>query len=498
MSKDKPNILLITTDQQRHDSLGCYGFKAGYTPNFDQMAKEGVVFDNHYTTNPVCTPTRSSIHTGKHLPGHSVYKLYDDLPEDEVLFPKKLQETGYKTALVGKLHVMGRLKEEKQRHPNDGFDEYEWCLEPSISLDSQYNGYSKWLQENHPEFFKKLSSKGRSLHHFPQEVHMTHWAAERTIHYIDEWGSNQPFFIEMSVFDPHNPYQDYPKEMLGEIEPDKIPDPLVEEVNMEEKPEAVQREHENSYLGSFDDFSEEQLHRMRVGYHASIAFLDQEFGKVKKALERKGILDETLIIFTSDHGDMLGDHQLLVKGAFFYDPCTKVPLIIRWPERIEGGKRVTELSQPHDITSTILSAAGYPDKKKKNEMPESNDLVQLAEDRDNEGHEFAICIYRNTGINKNKDYFEPPIYATMIRGDRYKLNLYHDLTFKDGIEGELFDMKNDQNELNNLWDDPEYQSVRRRLTERLLDWEVTQELKLGTRGGESLPSSSEKLENKPS
>ena len=98
LTENKPNILMIMTDQQRYDSLGCYGFEAAHTPHLDQLAKEGVLFENNYVPNPICTPSRSSLWTGKHLPGHSVYRLYDNLPKDEVLFSKRLQQIGYQTA----------------------------------------------------------------------------------------------------------------------------------------------------------------------------------------------------------------------------------------------------------------------------------------------------------------------------------------------------------------------------------------------------------------
>jgi len=497
LSAEKPNILLIMTDQQRYDSLGCYGVDGLHTPNLDQVAADGVVFENHYVNNPICTPTRASIHTGKPLPGHGVYQLYDDLPEEEVLFPERLREEGYKTALVGKMHVSSRLTESKRRHPHDGFDHYDWCMEPSIDLDSPFNAYSSWLKEEYPGFYDELKEKGRDLGHFPQEVHMSRWAAQRTAEYIRRWQDEGPFFIEMSVFDPHNPYRDYPKEMIDCLDPDLIPDPLTEGIEIEEKPRAVRREHEGSYLGSFDSFSEKDLQKMRMGYHASIAFLDKEVGRVLEALRATGLEKNTLIIFTSDHGDMLGDHQLLVKGAFFYDPCTKVPLIMKWPDRIEGGRRISGLSQPHDLAATILSSAGCRPEKLQKLMPESKDLTPVGEGERDEGHQYAVCAYRNTGINDNKDYFDPPIYGTMIRGERFKLNLYHDPSLSGDVEGELYDMENDGNELNDLWDDPSYREIRRELTEKLLNWETRQELKLGDRGRGITPDSSQKLDNRP-
>jgi arylsulfatase A-like enzyme len=129
MGHSQPNILLIMTDQQRFDSLGCYGCDAVNTPNLDRLAAEGVLFENCVVANPVCTPSRASIWTGKDLPGHGVMRLYDNLHEDEVLFPVHLQQLGYRTGLFGKLHVSSMLAESRGRHPHDGFDAYErWKL----------------------------------------------------------------------------------------------------------------------------------------------------------------------------------------------------------------------------------------------------------------------------------------------------------------------------------------------------------------------------------
>lgn len=495
MKQKQPNILLIMTDQQRYDSLGCYNFKAAHTPNLDKLAKEGILFGNNYVPNPICTPSRSSLWTGKHLPGHGVYRLYDNLPDNEILFSKRLQEKGYQTALFGKLHVHSRIYEANKRHPNDGFDIYEWCMGPNIHLDSPFNEYAHWLKKYHPEFYKELKEKGRKLKHIPQEVHLTHWAATRTIDYIKQWNGKKPFFCMMSVVDPHNPYDDFPIEMLELIDKEKIPDPLFKKGEMINKPDGIKREHEHSYLGSFDSFTIEDLRKMRLGYHASLAFLDQEVGKVLRELEDKGIAENTLVIFTSDHGDMLGDHQLLVKGAFFYDPAVKVPLIIRWPDKINRGKRIEELVQIYDLTNTILSLAGYTQRELKKWMPESKNLLPLILGKEEKIHDYVICCYRGTGINDQSLYFNPPIHATMIRDEQYKMNIYHNLKENSQTQGELYDMKNDKNEFNNLWNDNAYLEVKNIMMGKLLDWIVNQELNLGSRGGDSFPKASQRLNN---
>ena len=141
---------------------------------------------------------------GKPVPGHGVYRLHDNLPRDEVLIGKHLQDRGYRTGLIGKLHVSGRVTEADVRHPNDGFDVYEWCHDPAIHLDSKYNAYAAWLKDNHPAFLKKLLTDKRNVLHHPVEAHFNHWAADRTISFLEQHAGgvpqqDRPFFCFMSI-----------------------------------------------------------------------------------------------------------------------------------------------------------------------------------------------------------------------------------------------------------------------------------------------------------
>lgn len=493
--RERPNIVLFLTDQQRWDSLGCYGADWMETPNLDRVAAEGARFDRCYVNNPVCTPSRSSIWTGRELPGHGVYQLYDLLPEDEVFFTERLRDAGYHTALFGKLHTSSRLFEADRRHPHDGFDEYEWAIEASIHLDSPFNGYRRWLEQEHPEFLSELTEKGRSLLHHPREAHFTHWAAERTIDFIERGAAgaddgSAPFFVCMSVFDPHNPYEDYPLEMLRRIDEGSIPPPLPDP--RRDRPEAVEREREHSYLGAHDALGAEEIAAMRRGYFASVALIDLEVGRVLEALDRTGLAENTLVIFASDHGDMIGDHELLVKGAFFYDACSRVPFLMRWPARIPEGRVVEAVVQPHDIAATVLAAAGLHDSLPENAMPDSRNLAPLARGEAERVHEYAVCAYRNSGISDAKRPWDPPINATMITDGRYKLSVYHG----EG-RGELYDLVHDPNELDDHYDDKRWASTRARLASALTDWFSRHELRgAASRGGELLPGPTDQLDNR--
>lgn len=482
------------TDQQRFDYLGCTGCQAAHTPNIDSVAKAGTLFKHCYVSNPICTPSRASMLTGKTLPGHGVYRLYDNLADDQVLFPKLLQANGYKTALFGKLHVSGRLKESTQRHPNDGFDIYEWCHEPYIHIDSPFNGYTKWLKEKNPAFYERLKLEGRKLHRIPRELHMTCWAAEKTIELIENSTPDQPFFGLMSVFDPHNPYTGYPPEMADLIDESKIADPMLE---TGDEPRDVMRERKKSHLGSFEEFSTAELRRMRKDYLATIAFFDAEVGRVLKALDKKGLAENTLVIITSDGGDMLGDHKLLAKGAFMYDASIRVPLVMRWPGQVPAGIRVDRITQLQDLAATSLAAAGAITPEIRRTMPESYDLVALANGDKSQAHEYAVCTFRNTGIMADGQYADPPINATMIRTRAHKLVAYLNAPGeREPFDGQLFDMIADPHELNNLWSCPDHQQLKCELLARLAQWETRQELMLGSRGGGDVPDAQQRLDNR--
>jgi len=492
---DRPNILLIMTDQQRFDSLGCTGLAAAHTPNLDRLAARGALFERCYTNNPICGPARASLMTGKSVPEHGVYRLYDVLGDDEILFTEHLQRLGYRTALFGKLHVSSIHDEAVRRHPHDGFDVYEWCVEGCVRMDSPFQAYRAWLDRVNPALCERLARQGRGVKDIPREFHLTHWAAERACEFIRDWDGEQPFFCKMSLFDPHNPYDDCPPDGMNRIDASSIPDPLIVDGEFDGKPADLLREHHESYLGDFDDVTLDDLRAMRRGYHGSIALADMEIGRVLDALDARGIADETLVIFTSDHGDMLGDHQLLVKGAFFYDPCVRVPLLMRWPGRFGSPRRVQALVQLHDLAATVLDAAGFPPDRLGEVMPESESLLGLAAGEAGLVRDFAVCCYRNSGITQGSRYWAPPIRATMFRDDTHKVNVYHDVGGGGETEGELYDMDSDPQELRNLWNDPAAADVRAALTQRLAGWLAEHERRPGSWGGEVRPTPDQQLPN---
>ena len=488
MAAERPNILLIMSDQQRWDTLGCYGCRAIATPALDGLAGGGVIFERCYVNATICTPSRACMLTGKPLPGHGVYRLHDTLPDDQVLLPEHLTRLGYQTALVGKLHVSGRAAEAARRHPHDGFQRYEWCIDPQIHLDSPFNGYAAWLRAHHPEFLRRLEA-GPQDHH-PAAAHFSTWAAARALAFLAERDRTRPFFLNVSFFDPHSPYFDYPPE-AGElvdraaIAPVRPLTPAHEPI-----PSAVGREREGFRRRYPGPARARSLAEVRHGYLASIAFLDRQVGRIVAELERLDLLRDTLVLFVSDHGDMIGDYELITKGAYFYDPCTRVPLIMRLPGAERAGARVRELVQPHDLAATLLRAAGMPSAEVAALMPESQDLAALVRGDPAAGpaRDFALTRYRNSGYG-NRGYWEPPIYGTMLHDGRYKLSLFHDPEARRAPEGELYDLEADPGETANLWSDPRHADRRGDLTDRLHALLVASEMRhVAGRGGTSWPA----------
>jgi len=277
----------------------------------------------------------------------------------------------------------------------------------------------------------------------------------------------------MSVFDPHNPYEDYPAEYADRVDLSRLP-PVLDD-RREDVTGGVKRERAGSYLGDIDDFSATDIERMRLGYYASIALVDDEVGRVLETLDELGVADDTLVVFASDHGDMLGDHRLLVKGAIFYDAGVRVPLIARWPGRIAPGTVVDAPVQLHDIAGTVVAASGCePPWSEAEAGLVGGDLLRLATGEVDELREDTVCLYRNTGINRIDRDWNPPLNGSMILRRGLKLSLFHDEP-GDSTRGELYDMERDPGEMNNLWDDPEFAGVRSELTLALMDWMVRHE-----------------------
>ena len=469
------------TDQQRWDSLGCYGISGVHTPNLDRLAGRGIRFDACYVNNPLCSPSRASFWTGKHVPGHGCFNNHDNLPLDEACFTEWLTGAGYDTALVGKLHLRLGDWEAERRHPHDGFRHYEWSLAPWSHF-TPMHAYHRWLADRDPRVMERIREHRNFVGETPADAHQTTWAAERCIQFLTEGrDQSKPFFLCYSVFDPHNPYWNHPAEFEDLLDVDALPFPVAPDEPFEHRTDALRRygahsymlNYRRRYLEAYGDAPEDEImRRWRIGYHAAIALIDQQVGRVLKCLDECGLTDETIIVFTSDHGDMIGDHGIWAKGPYFYEACARVPLIVRYPKAgAVGGGAVNAPCQLHDLAATFLLEAGCDPEQVAARMPDAVNVFD-ADTLRRRGYAASMHMGRDT-LSAN-DYDGEPMLGTMWRERNWKLNLWRRSGEADAGQGELYDLQQDPDEIKNLWNERDFRDVRDELALKSNAWLLRQ------------------------
>ena len=271
-----------------------------------------------------------------------------------------------------------------------------------------------------------------------------------------------------NFFDPHHPFG-APQEFRDQIDAAAIPAPNTKPGELEQKPEPHKAYSEKSYSGTapgFQDYSEAQIREIRAQYWAMIALVDHEVGRILAALEEAGLADDTLVVFSSDHGEMLGNHQQLLKGPQLYDDLARVPLIVRWPGQIDAETEINELVQWVDLPATFLDAAGCaPGRGVQGEslLPLISGSSTIEARRD--WRKWALCEYRYSGFTT-----DPLIMTTMLRYEDWKLIVWHAEPATGGQrDGELYNLASDPGELDNLFHDSNRAVTRRMLKGVLLD-----------------------------
>lgn len=463
----RPNILVLCTDQQRFDALGCYGNAAIQTPALDALAGEGALFERCYVQSPVCAPSRATFFTGLYPHNHGLWANGVALPPHHTFFTRLLADAGYDTGLIGKLHLAACEQGRTEPRGDDGLATFEWAHDPEPG--SPENAYHRWLRERHPDLHRRALDAARSrsgggspFKTLPAEGHYSRWVSERTIEFLGrDRPADRPFFLMANFFDPHHAFA-APQEYVDRYRGLEIPPPVAAPGELEGKP-AMQREaSRESYAGfarGFQSYDRAEIGEIRRAYYAMVSLIDDEVGRILRSLDRLGLRDDTLVVFTSDHGEMLGDHQLLLKGPMMYEPAVRVPLMLRWPGVVPAGVRREELVQWIDLPSTLLGAGGVPAPA----QLQGSDLLPLATGSGGWARDWALCEYRNSGHP-----YDPPVHSTMLRHGRHKLVAWHGRG-GGGPEGELYDLEADPDELINLWSDPGRVRTRLRLTDLLVD-----------------------------
>lgn len=464
----RPNVLWICTDQQRYDTLGCYGNDWVETPTIDGLAARGMRFDRCYSQSPVCTPSRASFLTGRYPRTTRCRQNGQSIPESEVPVTKLLNDAGYTCGLAGKLHVSACNPDKtggppmSERRIDDGYDEFHWSHDANDLWPT--NEYHHWLRRKGVEF-ERTPVRGSDYvtTSVPAEHHQTTWCVERAIDFLEATAdADRPWLYSVNPFDPHHafdPPRAYLERYLDRLE--EVPLPDYDPGELDDKPIYQRRAHEEGAGPAgipFPDADDEEHRLVRAAYWAMCDLIDDQVGRLLEALERTGQREDTIVIFTSDHGEMLGDHGIYLKGPYFYEPAVRVPLVVAGP-KIESGVETDALVELSDLAPTLLEAAGRspPDRMQARSL-----WPVLTGERDPDAHrEDVYCEYYNALAWH--DERDPP-YGTMVRTDRYKLVAMH------GTEtGEFYDLEDDPSETENRWNDPEYAEVKTRLLERLAD-----------------------------
>lgn len=457
----KPNILWICTDQQRFDTINALGNQFINTPTLDKLAQSGVAFMRTYAQSTVCSPSRASFLTGRYPRTTGVTKNGGEyFPPNEILVTKMLSDSGYSCGLVGKLHLSA-AENMLEKRPDDGYQEFHWSHNPRPEWKRSENKYQLWLEECGIDW--QVDYKGRDGGIDPH-YHQTTWCVNEAIKFIDSQSKKDaPWLLSVNIYDPHPPF-DPPKEYRDRYITEDMPLPKWREGELETKPMLQKEDFIQGGQGgngpSCSQMTDYEKQQYVADYYAMIELIDDQIGRLLNALTDFGEQENTVIIFHSDHGEMLGDHGLILKGAYFYEGLVHVPLIISWPGKIKENIQSHALVELVDLAPTILELCGL-------EVPsfiQGKSLHQI------------LMGEASPDLHKKDVYTEyyyalpdshQNVYATMYFDGRYKLIVYH------GEEiGELYDLEQDPDEFINLWNTDEYQQLKMQLLIKSFDRSV--------------------------
>jgi len=348
----KPNILFLMSDQHRGDCVHADGNEAIHTPTMDWLAQEGARFSCAYSSTPSCTPARAALLTGMSPWNHGMLGYSKVAEEYPVELPRVMRDAGYYTLGIGKMH----WSPQRNLH---GFHRTildESGREQSIDFRSDYRSWFATVAPNldPDETGIGWNSYRAGKYKLPEELHPTHWTADVASEFIRTYEQPEPFFLKVSFARPHSPY-DPPDRWWDRYNDADLPKRYIGDWAGRYRERSG-----DSYNIWHGDLGEAQARRSRQGYYGSVSFVDEQMGRVIEALEERGMLENTLILYTSDHGDMTGDHHMWRK-CYAYEPSARVPMHIRWPEGMVGEKRGQIIDNPveiRDILPTFADAVG--------------------------------------------------------------------------------------------------------------------------------------------
>lgn len=432
------NIVFILMDQLRADFLGCYGATHLNTPNIDKLATESVRYEHTISPSPLCVPARASLLTGRSSLANRVIENSSWIRPDHddmgiYTWPKQLSNKGYYTCAIGKMHF----------YPwdiSEGFDERVIAEDKRhIHIKDDYNMFleSKGYRRMHGnEFDGYFEHQGAIINTLPEELQIDHYVAQKSLDIINTLDENKPFALMVGFPGPHCPY-DPTKDMLNHLPDKKIPEPLKPTKESESFREFFVKNNSYDWNGvDYSDFKYENKMMIRKHYSALIETLDSHIGTIVEALKAKELYEDTVIIVSADHGDMMGDFDLLAKH-FFYETSIRVPLLIKYP-----GQKATVVSEITSLTDLYGTIKHFAD-------IEHIDTVDSKVLKPFGSEEIREPVFGATDI------------GWMIRDSRYKYCIC------DNTTEMLFDLQEDPSEQINLVLNRKYESIKESMRQLL-------------------------------
>lgn len=437
----QPNFIFIMTDTQATNVVGCYGHPELQTPNIDSLAKTGLKFNRAYTTCPVCTPARAALFTGiyAHTAGPWTNNLA--LGENIINMGQRFQDGGYRTAYIGKWHL-------------DGHDYFGTGVCPPGWEDEYWYDGKRYLDELDEKEIYLWRQGLNSLddlkrNDIKEEFTWAHRISDRAIRFLESQPQDKPCLMVVSYDEPHHPFTCPPEYVEKFLDYEYDLGPAAEDT-LANKPV-----HQREWAQTVNIPVKNRKVRQPL-YFGCNSYVDYEIGRVIDAVHAR-FPENTWIIFTSDHGEMMGAHRLGGKGPAMYEEITHVPLLVEMPGQENAGKEVNTVVSHIDLLPTMMQLAGLA-------VPpilEGNSLTPLLQGEEDPERSVVMEFNRYEIEHDSWGGFQP--VRSIVTG-RYKLVI--NLHYTD----ELYDLEKDPTEMKNLIDDQEYYRVRNELHDRLLDW----------------------------
>ncbi|MBQ4562931.1 MAG: sulfatase-like hydrolase/transferase [Lachnospiraceae bacterium] len=464
----RPNIILIMTDQQRFDTAKALGNDLYITPNLDRLANEGVVFENCFCSSPTCMPSRASLFNCKYPGRTGVFSNSDSWDTSWVSI---LADAGYHCVNVGKMHTYPYdvpcgfhqryvVENKDRRCDRMGLDNQCGRFEDELDKYFAWAGMSKpdrkFFVENYPDF---QDAVGCFKWPYEEKYHHDVFVGDMACRVIERKKTDEPLFLQIGFPGPHPPF-DPPQRFIDMYDDVEFPGDIISAEEAEKQPKAQRMFRQRAHGRGMDgviwpvDPTKEQIARMRKNYAANVTMIDEKIGEIMDTLEKKGYLDDAIIIFTSDHGECLGDHRLFEKWCM-YDCVTRIPAIM-WSskDRVPHGKRTDVLAQQFDLIHTLFDMIGLS-------LPDDCQSISLG---DLSGEIVGRdCVYAEHAKDHVMRGCE---FMTMARTDRYKLVHYQN----EESENELYDLQADPEERVNCYHDPAYSDVRNQMIMKMLNF----------------------------